>query len=465
MGYRQHNNPFSKSISPLQHNVRSATGKEWQHTHNRGRVSGRVDRGRLISGDADFNKRTNRAVRDERTGTKRLPDGSRATSENYAREYARQLADYYNKGYITGGQFLAQEFDKKKGKLNLFKKGKLVNYKGGKKSINLPGMYNLTAAEAKNIVVPETQYTEDDIYEMMVQGNGLVSIVDGKIVAGNPNQARDENDMVRETVSNRNEYTLDERGRKRIYDDNWVPEGYEMYTPEPPPKKKTVAELLEERKQRNNPINMMKNSPLNTGHGLDTDERSDDEQEGYDYVYRPDEAVTTTERVELEDGGYKIITRVVTPGTGTQIIEEPGDSGGDGGGSGSGEGFYNPELPDQTWEEWVEAPCPSPGKNRQAGDKYCPPKTDDVEIVNVSEEIFPPDPEPTPDPEPEPELVDINFDLGQGSIKRDDFSIDLPEINLPDLGLDQLRILQRKCGGCKQRSLIQRAILALGGGI
>ena len=114
MGYRQHNNPFSKSISPLQHNVRSATGEEWKHTHNLGRVSGRVDRGRLISGDADFNKRTNRAVRDERTGTKRLPDGSRATSENYAREYARQLADYYNKGYITGGQFLAQEFDKKK---------------------------------------------------------------------------------------------------------------------------------------------------------------------------------------------------------------------------------------------------------------------------------------------------------------------------------------------------------------
>jgi hypothetical protein len=460
MGYRQHNNPFSKSISPLQHNVRSATGEEWKHTHNLGRVSGRVDRGRLISGDADFNKRTNRAVRDERTGTKRLPDGSRATSENYAREYARQLADYYNKGYITGGQFLAQEFDKKKGKLNFFKKGKLVDYKGGRKSINLPGMYNLTASEVENIVVPETQYTEDDIYEMMVQGNGLVSIVDGKIVAGNPNQVRDENDMVRERVSNRNEYTLDERSR-RIYDDNWVPEGYEMYTPESQPKKKTVAELLEERKQRNNPISMMKNSPLNTGHGLDTDERSDNEQEGYDYVYRPDDAVTTTERVELDDGGYKIITRVVTPGTGTQIIEEPGGGGripSDGG----GEGFTNPALPNQTWQEFIDAPCPSPGKPE--GHRYCPPKTDDVEIVNVSEEIFPPE-DPDPDPEPEPELVDINFDLGQGSIKRDDFSIDLPEINLPDLGLDQLRILQKKCGGCKQRGLIQRAILALGGGI
>ena len=461
MGYKQHNNPFGKIISPLKHNVRSSKGEEWKHTHySTGRIAGNVERGKLISGDADFNKKTNRAVRDERTGTKRLPDGSRATSENYAREYARQLADYYNKGYITGGQFLAQEFDKKKGKLNFFKKGKLVDYKGGKKSINLPGMYNMTASEAKNIVVPENQYSEDDIYEMMVQGNGLVSIVDGKIVAGNPNEVRDENNMVRERIAS--DYTMDERGRKRIYDTNWTPEGYEVYEPEIK-KKLTVKELLEQRKNRDNPISMMKNSPLNTGHGLDTDERSNNEQEGYDYVYRPEDNVTTTERVELDDGGYKIITRVVTPGTGTQIIEEPGDSGGDGGSS-SGEGFYNPALPNQTWDEWVEAPCPSPGKDRQAGDKYCPPKTDDVEIVNVSEEIFPPDPT-DPDPEPEPELVDINFDLGQGSIKRDDFSIDLPEINLPDLGLDQLRILQRKCGGCKQRSLIQRAILALGGGI
>jgi hypothetical protein len=452
MGYKQHNNPFGKIISPLKHNVRTPGGKTWDHSHmNSGKVRGTVERGRLIRGDEDFNKRTNRAVRDERTGSKKLPDGSRATSENYAREYARQLADYYNKGYITGGNFLAQEFNKKKGKLNFFKKGNLVDYKGGKKSISLPGMYNMTAAEAKNVVVPDNQYSEDDIYEMMVQGNGLVSIVDGKIVAGNPNEIRNENDLIRERVGD--EGTKDERGR-RSYDPNWTPEGYEVFNED----KRTVREILAERK--GDPINMMKNSPLQSNHG--TDERSNNEQEGYDYIYRPDENVTTTERVELDDGGYKIITRIVTPGTGTQIIEEPGDQGGDGGGSGSGEGFYNPNIPDQTWDEWVEAPCPSPGKDRQAGDKYCPPKTDDVEIVNVSEEIFPPD---EPDPEPEPELVDVNFDLGQGSIKRDDFSIDLPEINLPDLGLDRLRILQKKCGRCKQRGLIQRAILALGGGI
>ena len=95
MGYKQHNNPFGKIISPLKHNVRSSKGEEWKHTHySTGRIAGNVERGRLISGDADFNKKTNRAVRDERTGTKRLPDGSRATSENYAREYARQPVSY-----------------------------------------------------------------------------------------------------------------------------------------------------------------------------------------------------------------------------------------------------------------------------------------------------------------------------------------------------------------------------------
>ena len=241
----------------------------------------------------------------------------------------------------------------------------------------------------------------------------------------NPNEVRDQNNMVRERIAS--DYTMDERGRKRIYDTNWTPEGYEVYEPEIK-KKLTVKELLEQRKNRNNPISMMKNSPLNTGHGLDTDERSNNEQEGYDYVYRPEDNVTTTERVELDDGGYKIITRVVTPGTGTQIIEEPGDSGGSGGGSSSGRDFYNPELPNQTWDEWVKAPCPSPGKNRQAGDKYCPPKTDEVEIVNVSEEIFPPDPVEEPDVIPPPSL-----DLGvPGSSKSSggSFRFHIPDIDL-----------------------------------
>ena len=450
MGYRQHNNPFSKSISPLKHNVTDRSGNPWEHVHDGRNVTGKRQF-REIKGQSTFGQKADKKVRGR-------------TEREIAMEYANQLADYYNQGAITGGNFRADDFDRIKnfkrskkqrgffGRLtgiDIFRDqhGRVVVDTGKRgKSIGGTNQYNVQQGEwdkdakaFKNI--PEEQVTADQIYEMMVQGGGLVSIVDGKIVAGNPNK----------------DYIMkDYQGEG--YDA--VPLGYNIVDDQrsDEPKKKTVAELLQERRERNNPISMMKNSPLQSNHG--TDQRSDNEQEGYDYVYRPDDAVTTTERVELDDGGYKIITRIVTPGTGTQIIEEPGDSGGDGGSS-SGEGFSNPALPNQTWEEFVNAPCPSPGKPE--GHRYCPPKTDDVEIVNISEEIFPPDPEPTP--EPEPELVNIDFDLGQGSIKRDDFSIDLPEINLPDLGLDQLRILQKKWGGCKQRGLIQRAILALGGGI
>jgi hypothetical protein len=504
MAYKQ-NNPLSRksNSTPLRHNVRNSAGDSWRHVHQKNGVIKTLT-GKLIRGSEDFNKRTNRAVRDERTDTKRLPDGSRATSENYAREYARQLADYYNKGYVTGGQFLAQEFDKTKGKLNLFKKGKLVDYKGGEKSINLPGMYNMTAAEAKNIIVPETQYTEDNIYEMMVQGGGLVSIVDGKIVAGNPNESKyqvsdaDWDDADERISKNRGVY-----GNTNIqankFKEGYVPEGYmdeRSTTKVDPNRKYTVKELLELRKQKNekflkdNPVDpnavvnttkvdpnrrlsvkellerrkqksnsainrVMGNSPLNTGH--ETDERSNQTfnlQEGYDYQ---DPVITVTEGEWVDDPnnpGQQM--RVITTDesiTGERKNLNPG-------GLGQGQAVE--------WTQLKEDIC----SGRKKGDtSIC----DDTQNISNSVTEYRPIESTTTDieeeitttevEEPEPELVDINFDLGQGSIKRNDFSIDLPDVNLPSLGLDQLNILKKKCGGCKQRGLIQRAILALGGGI
>ncbi|NQY43330.1 MAG: hypothetical protein HRT87_08310 [Legionellales bacterium] len=420
MGYRQHNNPFSKSISPLKHNVTDRSGNPWEHVHDGRNVTGKRQF-REIKGQSTFGQKADKKVRGR-------------TEREIAMEYANQLADYYNQGAITGGNFRADDFDRIKnfkrskkqrgffGRLtgiDIFRDqhGRVVVDTGKRgKSIGGTNQYNVQQGEwdkdakaFKNI--PEEQVTADQIYEMMVQGGGLVSIVDGKIVAGNPNK----------------DYIMkDYQGEG--YDA--VPLGYNIVDDQrsDEPKKKTVAELLQERRERNNPISMMKNSPLQSNHG--TDQRSDNEQEGYDYVYRPDDAVTTTERVELDDGGYKIITRIVTPGTGTQIIEEPGGSGGDGGSS-SGEGFYNPELPNQTWDEWVKAPCPSPGKNRQAGDKYCPPKTDEVEIVNVSEEIFPPTP-PPPIEEPDdsgPPPLDLGV-KGVSKIRGGDFRFHIPDIDL-----------------------------------
>ena len=57
MGYKQHNNPFSRKISsPLKHNVVSSEGKSWDHSHKNGKVTGRVRQGKIIRGSEDFMK-------------------------------------------------------------------------------------------------------------------------------------------------------------------------------------------------------------------------------------------------------------------------------------------------------------------------------------------------------------------------------------------------------------------------
>jgi len=399
MGYKQHNNPFGKITSPLKHRVTDRSGNPWEHQHDGRNVTGQRQF-REIKGQSTFGQRGDKKIR-----------GGRSEKE-IAMEYANQLADYYNQGAIAGGNFKADDYDKIKnfkrskkqrgffGRLtgvDIFRDqhGRVVVDRGRKnKGVSGTRQYNVRQGEwdsekeaYKNI--PAEQMTGDQIYEMMVEGGGVVSIVDGKFVAGNPNK---------------NYVMGDYKGEGY----NAVPRGY------------TIVEDDER-----SALNMMKNSPLQSNHG--TDERSNNEQEGYDYVYRPEDNVTTTERVELDDGGYKIITRIVTPGTGTEIIEEPG-----GGGrrriEGEGKDFYNPAKPDQEWEEFVNAPCPSPGKPE--GHRYCPPKTDAVEIVNVSEEVFPPEPTPVEEPDVIPPL---SLDLGvPGSSKSSggSFRFHIPDIDL-----------------------------------
>ena len=121
MGYKQHNNPFSRKISsPLRHSVVNSQGQSWRHSHRDGQVQGRIIGGKVIRGDEDFMKRRNRAVTDKDTKTKRTIDGKRATAKNYAKAYADQLARAYNMGAITGGQFLAEEYNPGKGNFKLF---------------------------------------------------------------------------------------------------------------------------------------------------------------------------------------------------------------------------------------------------------------------------------------------------------------------------------------------------------
>ena len=460
MGYKQNNNPFNRKISsPLRHNVVNSEGKSWKHSHGNSGVSGRFEGGKIIKGSEDFSKRKNRAVVDSDTNTKRMDSGKRATSKNYAKDYADQLARGYNMGAITGGQFLAEEYNPGKGKFELFKDGSLVDFDTRGANVGEGGMYNVTYGERGDLVAPETQVTSDEIYEMMVQGGGLVSIVDGKIVAGNPNNVR----FSERGTTGSGKSTFANQYHSGLADD-YVPEGYTIDERSNEPKKKyTVRELLEQRKQRNNSaINrVMSNSPLNQGH--ETDERSNQTfnlQEGYNYQ---DPVVTETVGEWVDDPnnpGQQM--RVIT--TDQSITGTPDISG---------------KSPNQgplsgNWPALKEDIC-SGEYFRRTGKTGDTSICDDVQTISNSvTEYRPIDNGSTTETEEEITTTEVEetpqdpvfeFDLGSGRKKKKGFDIKLPEVNLPSLGLDELNILKKKCGGCRQRGLIQRAILALGGGI
>ena len=275
MGYKQHNNPFSRKISsPLRHNVVSSEGKTWDHSHKNGKVTGRVRQGKVIRGSEDFMKRRNRAVTDPDTKTKRMESGKRATAKNYAKSYADQLARAYNMGAITGGQFLAEEYKPGKGKFELFKDGDLIDFSTRGGNIGEGGMYNVQWGEREGLVAPETQVTADEIYDMMVQGGGLVSIVDGKIVAGNPNRVR-----FSEEGKTGSGYSTFGNFRRTDLAEDYIPEGYMLDERSNQSRGKlSTDELLDLRlRKNNNPINrIMSNSPLNQTEdpGGENDERS-----------------------------------------------------------------------------------------------------------------------------------------------------------------------------------------------
>ena len=463
MGYKQHNNPFSRKISsPLRHSVVNSQGKSWSHRHQDGQVKGTIIGGKVIRGDEDFMKRRNRAVTDKDTKTKRTKDGKRATAKNYAKSYADQLARAYNMGAITEGQFLSEEYNPGKGKFELFKDGELIDFSTRGGNIGEGGMYNVKFGERGGLVAPETQVTADEIYDMMVQGGGLVSIVDGKIVAGNPNKVR----FSEEGTTGSGYSTF---GNVYMHDlaDDYIPEGYmteKAYNDERANnsrRKMTVKELLERRKQKlkDNPINMMKNSPLQSNH----DEMTDDQRS--DYNISGDPRVNTVTEIVYDEQGRPIGERDITTTEQDYIreVEVP---------------VVNETPPN--WQDCYENGVFQTGKIVGSGvnaikcemdpDPQPTPEpsieTDQYTDTNVEEVFRPYEPDITiTEEEEQPEDPIFEFDLGGGRKKKREFDIELPDIPLPQLGLDQLNILQKKCGGCRQRSLIQRAILALGGGI
>lgn len=423
MGYKQNNNPFNRKISsPLRHNVINSEGKSWKHSHRNSEVSGIFEGGKIIKGSEDFSKRKNRAVVDSDTNTKRMDSGKRATSKNYAKDYADQLARGYNMGAITGGQFLAEEYNPGKGKFELFKDGDLIDFSTRGANIGEGGMYNVTYGERGGLVAPETQVTSDEIYEMMIQGGGLVSIVDGKIVAGNPNNVR----FSERGTTGSGKSTFAKQYHSGLADD-YVPEGYTIDERSNEPRKKfTIKELLEQRKQRSNSaINrVMSNSPLNQGH--ETDERSNQTfnlQEGYDYQ-DPVVTVTESEWVVDPNDSTRMIRTITTDETITGRRENLNP-----GGLGQGQA-----------EEWVQLKEDICSGKRKGDMSIC----DDVQnISNSVTEYKPIEVETNNEPEEEITTTEVEetppqdpvfeFDLGSGRKKKRKFDLPLPNVDLSQL--------------------------------
>lgn len=196
MAYNQGKNPF-RSKSPLHHTLADKkSGTVFQHYHdpkNKSRVYSSDQK--VITGSDKFGTQSGRAknLPYAKGGNMNFDVGQRLSEEDIARDYARQMSEMYNTGELVSGSFLADDLYKRNRKLSL-KKGKL-KLKAGYKGIE--GVRDFNAGYADEVegfdpnvgyVAPETQYTEDQIYDMMVQGGGLVSIVDGQIVSGNPNE-------------------------------------------------------------------------------------------------------------------------------------------------------------------------------------------------------------------------------------------------------------------------------------
>ena len=201
MGYKQNNNPFKNNItSPLRHNVRDKKGQPWVHQHDGPNVTGRVA-GNVIKGDMNFGGE----FKDKKV---------KGVSEtDTAMAFANQIANRYNTGGLVGGNFRADDYDKWKtynrggskpkgflGKLtgvDMYTSnndGKFhIDFGKKKKGFSGTNQWNVQKGEWDDKVggyknAPSTQVTPEQVYEMMVEGGGMVSIVDGQIVAGNPNE-------------------------------------------------------------------------------------------------------------------------------------------------------------------------------------------------------------------------------------------------------------------------------------
>jgi len=485
MAYNQNKNPF-QSKSPLNHNLRDKrTGANYNHFHdpqNQGNIYSSDQK--VISGSNKFGgNKANRRFYDEKLD-------ERVSEADLAREYAGQIASMYNTGELISGNFLADDLYNKKRKLSI-KNGKL-QLKKGKMGIGAGKQFNQKYADEvegydPNVgyVAPETQYTEDQIYDMMVQGGGLVSIVDGQIVAGNPNQAMsegyDQANRIRVNDDFRNQY---EEGTEEEFniraERNNRPDLTQLQRDELQEKKNAILarreqkeadliasrqakkiaaqekinEILARRKaeQGNSPVN--NNSPLHQEQEIDP--RTGEAIPGYDYV--PGEEVITNRSEEVLDDngnviGYNDITDTTITNTGTMTPPSPPSP---------------PPNDRPSFKEDCEGIVMNMGNSSKSGFYKCdidpsPPNPNPSPSIETPEDlthsyddlttstVFRPI-EQNP-PEPIPQETTSRFNLRSASKKKGGLTIDW-DLSLPQFGpkfnkwVSDLTKSGKKCGNC-----------------
>lgn len=483
MAYNQNKNPF-QSKSPLNHNLRDKrTGTNFTHFHDPKNQSNIYSSDqKVISGSNKFGTQSGR-VKDDITGKRR-------SEEDYAREYARQISGAYNSGQLAEGQFLADDLYKRNRKLSL-KNGNL-KLKPKYKGIDEGSMFNTRKALANEdggYTIPETQYTEDQIYDMMVQGGGLVSIVDGKIVSGNPNQVMSEGYDQANRINTYNQdfkdNYYDSTAQDKVREKYKIPEETKNLSDEErsaliEKKNKILAAraakaaeenrsieerkaLLQEKKEAilaaraaesNSPVN--NNSPLHQEQ--ETDPRTGQQKENYVYDEGVEEVGETIEEtIYNEDGSIKgtsFRTPTTTTFTGTETIENVEET---------------PPSPNDRpdFKEDCEGIVMNMGNSSKSGYYKCdtapsPPSggttppgvieeditnTDTYSTVNYDERFEPVVPEPIP------ESASDLFNLSGGKIRGGGMKIDW-DLSLPQFGpkfnkwVSNLTKSGKKCGNC-----------------
>jgi|TARA_R110002020_G_scaffold5620_2_gene23194 hypothetical protein len=478
MGYKQ-NNPLSRKTSPLKHDVLDPRGGVWEHGHkgqdpnvNRGwknyvdktaHVTGTAYSPRILRGSTEFGKKPNRASENIVTGTNRMPEelgGKRNTEYNNAMNMATQLAELYNTGQFTGGNFLAEEFYKNPGNLSL--KNNKVSWKGGNKGLPVGKSFNVqqgVLGDDGAYTIPENQFTGEQIYEMMNQSGGLVSIVDGiGFVSGNPGQNTVEMPLDENELAGRVQYNAYDPENRDTYDrenirthksnatydpTTYVPRGYTLA---PEPEEEIVTAPITRKSSKGTPFYRkgLKSSPLNQ-----IDPREGEPLEGYTYGEgKVGERVLMTDPVTgvqywntptTFQGSMNVPGIEEVPG-----VYEPGTPGGE---------PVNPNPDNLPQEElnrkWTNHCLENPndpkcqGFNERAGIELEPtiePTSEllsDVYRTNLREDI-PIEEEPEPAPYVDP------LNLTGGRTKRGNWSFNLPDLQGMNLG--QLRAAGRKSG-------------------